>query len=65
MKWEYLKAQYLIYREVDEQLMNEELQIRGKESWELVSVLEKTVTAPDKLREGQQFTLFFKRQQAR
>jgi len=61
MKWEYLRAQYLIYREVDEQLMDEFLQVRGKEGWELVSALEKTVTAPDKLREAQQFTLFFKR----
>lgn len=61
MKWEYLRAQYEVYREVDEQLMDEFLQVRGNEGWELVSVLEKTMTAPDHLRNAQQFTLFFKR----
>jgi hypothetical protein len=50
MKWEYLRAQYLVHREVDGELMDEEMQ-----------ALEKAVAYPDNRQEAQHFTLFFKR----
>ncbi len=61
MKWEYLGAQHHVHKEVDGELMDEEMQARGKDGWELVSASERAVSSPDNQQEAQLFTLFFKR----
>jgi hypothetical protein len=45
MTWQYLRSQYFVDREGDDQEMDEEMETRGREGRELVSPLEKTVTS--------------------
>ncbi len=62
MKWEYLRAQLLTTGgDNDEERFQQFLDDRGKEGWELVSVVETTVEGPKGMGSGKWHTLYFKR----